>query len=69
MQRGGDRGRGRGGQDRGRGYRGGRGGPPGGRGRGGYVHIHATLLLKLITCQHICRGPIRCHRLSPFQLC
>ncbi|KAN0105642.1 Piwi domain containing protein [Russula decolorans] len=35
MQRGGDRGRGRGGQDRGRGYRGGRGGPPGGRGRGG----------------------------------
>jgi eukaryotic translation initiation factor 2C len=35
MQRGGDRGRGRGGPDRGRG-RGGRGGPPGGaRGRGG----------------------------------
>jgi len=44
MQRGSDRGRARGGQDRGRGYRGsrggppgGRGGPPGGRGRGGYV--------------------------------
>lgn len=40
MQRGGDRGRGRGGPDRGRGFRGGggRGGPvPGGRGRGGYV--------------------------------
>lgn len=36
MQRGGDRGRGRGGPDRGRGYRGARGGPvPGGRGRGG----------------------------------
>lgn len=36
MQRGGDRGRGRGGQDRGRGFRGGRGGPgTGGRVRGG----------------------------------
>ena len=36
MQRGGDRGRGRGGPDRGRGSRGARGGPPGGgRGRGG----------------------------------
>lgn len=36
MQRGGDRGRGRGGPDRGRGFRGARGGPsPGGRGRGG----------------------------------
>lgn len=35
MQRGGDRGRGRGGPDRGRGFRGARGGPGGGRGRGG----------------------------------
>lgn len=35
MQRGGDRGRGRGGPDRGRGYRGARGGAIPGRGRGG----------------------------------
>lgn len=73
MQRGGDRGRGRGGLERGRGFRGARGGPGpgGGRGRGGgggggfvpreqagYI-IFTFLQPKLMSCKHLCRGPTR----------
>jgi hypothetical protein len=49
MQRGGDRGRGRGGQDRGRGFRGGRGGPPG-RGRGGFVREQGGYVTFTLLC-------------------
>ena len=34
-----------------------------------HSRFSAALPLKLMTCQHICRGPTRCYRLSPFQLC